>query len=80
MNCTCTCRLPDDFVVYGNQFETHNEYKNPLLRGTRFRVLMRGLETLLKGVEWKYIEAGGFEVMFEHAEFDSLTIFTLEFY
>lgn len=49
----------EDLWVYGTQFTSPTEYANPLLKG-RFRLKMRGQESLIRKIEWDYLEGGGF--------------------
>ncbi len=51
----------EDLWVYGSQFTSPTEYANPLLKG-RFRLKMRGLESLIRKIEWDYLEEGGFKI------------------
>lgn len=53
--------VPDDIWIYGNMFTSPTEYSNPLLKG-RFRLKMRGNESLIHGVEWDYLEEGGVKI------------------
>jgi hypothetical protein len=49
----------EDLWVFGHQFTSQTEYANPLLKG-RFRIKMRGMESLVRGSEWDYLQGGGF--------------------
>lgn len=58
----CCCnKVNEDIWVYGGMFQSEQEYKNPLLKG-RFRLKMRGIESLIREEEWDYIPSGGFKV------------------
>jgi len=61
MSCCCKNSVPDDLWIYGNMFTSPTEYANPLLKG-RFRLKMRGIESLTRGLEWDYLENGGFKI------------------
>jgi len=61
----CTSKeilLPADFVIYGNQFTTSNEYQNQFLN-SRYRLELRGYGTLIRAVEWEYLQDGGFKIL-----------------
>lgn len=59
--CCCNQKTPDDLWVFGSMFTSPNEYSNPLLKG-RFRIKMRGHESLVKDSEWSVLENGGFKI------------------
>lgn len=51
----------EDVWIYGHQFTSPTEYANPLLKG-RYRLKMRGIESLIRKEEWDYLEDGGFKI------------------
>lgn len=61
----CCCNnieaIKEDMWVYGNMFTSSTDYFNPLLKG-RFRLRMRGIEGLCRGLEWDYLPQGGFTI------------------
>lgn len=61
----CCCQngtnIMEDCWVFGNNFTSPSQYANPLLKG-RYRLKMRGLESLIRGVEWDYLAEGGFSI------------------
>jgi len=62
----CCCNqngnaITDDIWIFGNQFTSPTEYSNPLLKG-RFRLKMRGEESLIRITEWDYLDEGGFKI------------------
>jgi hypothetical protein len=75
----CCIELKDDFVIYGSQFTSSNEYKNPFLKG-RFRLKMRGFESLAYKTEWDYLEEGGFKILIPTFQITPETIIIGEFY
>lgn len=82
MGCCCNNggnSISEDFVVYGTQFTSQTEYANSFLKG-RFRVYMRGLGFLTRGVEWDFIETGGFKIIIAGFVVTPETIITGQFY
>ena len=77
-NCQEEKKVPDDFVVYGYQFESSTDYVNPFLKG-RYRLSYRGIGDLIGKVEWEYLEGGGFRINPPLAVANE-SIFTGEFY
>lgn len=63
----CCCNqnnflLNEDFIVYGTQFTSATDYANQFLQG-RFRLKLRGMGDLIKGIEWDVLETGGFKIL-----------------
>ena len=56
------CPTQEDFAIYGTEFTTATEYQNKFLTG-RYRLEMRGLGTMIRKVEWDYLEDGGFKIL-----------------
>jgi hypothetical protein len=65
MSCCCNqngnAGNSEDLWVFGTQFTSQTDYSNPLLKG-RFRLKMRGQESLIRKTEWDYLPDGGFKV------------------
>lgn len=79
----CCCQngfnTQEDFTVYGTQFTTSKEYGNPFLKG-RYRIYMRGLGFLTKGIEWDYLPEGGFVILIAGFVVTPEALFTGNFY
>lgn len=79
MCCNCTDLMKDDFTIYGTQFTSPKEYSNEFLKG-RFRLYLRGIGFLTKGVEWDYLSTGGFGILIAGWVVTSDTIVNGHFY
>lgn len=77
--CCNNCQLPDDVVIYGNNFTSSTQYKNPFLKG-RYRLELRGTGTLIRSVEWDYLPEGGFQIMIPSFSVTPDVIIILKFY
>lgn len=80
----CCCNVSngsigEDVWVYGNMFTSPTEYSNPFLKG-RFRVKMRGIESMTRGSEWDYLETGGFKILIPGWQTSSDVKIVIEYY
>lgn len=79
MCCCNSNNTNEDFIVYGTQFTSPTQYANPFLKG-RFRIYLRGVGFLTKGVEWDFLPDGGFCILIAGWVVTSDIIFNGHFY
>lgn len=69
----------DDLTIYGTQFTSSKDYENPLLK-SRYRLYLRGVGFLTKGVEWSTLTDGGFGILIPGWAVTSDIIVNIQFY